>query len=67
MGNNMNNIEIINSTKSKNITLIDSLIIYKEYLDSDKILSLEKIKSSEFFNLLNLSKYFTMKNSGKNI
>lgn len=51
----MNNLEFINSTKSSIFNLIDSIIIYKEYLDSEQILSLEKIKDSKFFHLLKIN------------
>ncbi len=50
----MNNLEFINSTKESIFNLIDSALVYKEYLDAEEILHLEKIKDSKFFHLLKI-------------
>lgn len=48
----MNNLKFLNSTKGNVFEIIDSLLGYKEYMKSEQILYLEKIRDSEFFHLV---------------
>lgn len=51
-GYRMNNFQFLNATRGNIIDLIDSLLFYKEYLDTNQILNLEKIKDADFLNLI---------------
>lgn len=56
-GGNMSNVDFINSTKMNIVKYIDGILFYKDYLNSEQILALEKIKESKFFHLFKIQEY----------
>lgn len=50
-GTNMSNLDFLYSTKLNIFNLVDSILTYREYLTSNQILELEKIRDSKFFHL----------------
>ena len=54
VGYNMNNLKFLNLTKDNVFGIINSLLEYKEYLKTDQVLSIEKIKDSDFFHLVKI-------------
>jgi len=47
-----NNFEFLNDTKENVFNIIDSLLRYKEYMKTEQVLTTEKIKDSDFFQLV---------------
>ncbi len=50
-GTNMSNLDFLYSTKINIFNLVDTILTYRDYLTSNQILELEKIRDSKFFHL----------------
>ncbi|WP_455672521.1 hypothetical protein [Phocaeicola sp.] len=51
VGYQMNNFQFLVETKNNFFTIIERLLIYKDYLSINQIVSIEKIRDSSFFHL----------------
>jgi hypothetical protein len=54
VGYEMNNLKFLNATKVNIFEIADSLIVYKEYMTSEQVINIEKIKDSTFFHLVKI-------------
>lgn len=52
VGYQMNNLQFLKSTKDNVFGIISSILEYKEYMNTDQILNIEKIRDSEYFHLV---------------
>ena len=58
-GTTINNLDFFYSTKSNIYNLIETTLTYRDYLTSNQILELEKIRDSKFFHLIKMGNYPT--------
>lgn len=52
VGYDMNNLQFLVATKERIFTLIDQILGYKEFLNGDQLLEIEKIHDSTYFHLI---------------
>ena len=54
-GTTMSNLDFLCSTKLNIFNLVESILTYREYLTSNQILELERIRDSKFFHLTKMA------------
>lgn len=52
VGYQQNNLQFLNATRSNVYTIISQLIEYKEYMSTEQLIDIEKIRDSTFFHLI---------------